>query len=183
MLILVPSPDALGEPVDIRIPSLAAVLLNKANTFNLRGGPDGELKSAKDLVYIRDVMAAGERAEAIVQGELETLIRGGEADRVRSLVRRAEYHLRNVAERYLPSRGRAPDRTRHAAPRRASRSRRPLGRPCCAPPGCVPKTDLNGGGDGFAWSGRARSDSYRLPDRQARLCPGAPDGRGGAAWR
>lgn len=102
VVIILPRPDGLGEPVAIRIPSLAAFLLNKANTFHLRGGPDGELKSGKDLVYVRDVMAAGERAEAIVQGELETLMGGGEAERVSDLVRRAEYHLRNVAERYYP---------------------------------------------------------------------------------
>jgi len=97
-----PSPDGQGEPVDVRVPSIAAFALNKANTFNLRGGRDGAVKSGKDLVYLRDVMAAGEHVRAIVERDLELLLVGAEADRVGDYVRRAGYYLRNVAERYCP---------------------------------------------------------------------------------
>lgn len=48
-VILFPSPDGQGPPVGIRVPSITAFVLNKANTFNLRGGRDGEVKSGKDL--------------------------------------------------------------------------------------------------------------------------------------
>ncbi len=97
-----PSPDRRGQPVDVRVPSIAAFVLNKANTFNLRGGRDGEVKSGKDLVYLRDVMAAGEHVQAVVEGELELLLSGPEAERVGDYVRRADFHLRNVAEQYHP---------------------------------------------------------------------------------
>lgn len=94
------SPGGRGQPVQIRVPTMTAFVLNKANTFNLRRGPDGELKSGKDLVYLRDVMAAGEQAQVIVERELGLLLASQDAGRVRAFVDRAGVHLRMVAEKY-----------------------------------------------------------------------------------
>lgn len=101
-VILFPSPDGRGAPIEIRVPSLAPFVLNKANTFSLRGGRDGRIKSGKDLVYLRDVMAAGERAQQAVKDELEFLLTGEHAAGIAAEVRRAGVHLRLVAKKYYP---------------------------------------------------------------------------------
>jgi hypothetical protein len=98
--IFVPAPDAAGRPAPARIPSLGAFALNKANTFSLRGGEDGPAKSAKDLLYLRDIMAAGERARTTVEADLDVMLGSAKSRRVRHYIRRGVVHLRNVAPKF-----------------------------------------------------------------------------------
>lgn len=89
------------EQLVVRVPTLGAFVVNKANTFHLRGGPDAEMKAAKDLLYLRDIVAAGTRAEAVLEDDLEDIAASG--GRSYAAVRRAAYHLRRVAPRYFES--------------------------------------------------------------------------------
>lgn len=99
-VLLIPAPEDGAPPAPARVPLLGAFALNKANTFGLRGGGDGALKSAKDLLYLRDVMAAGERAATTLEIDLDTMLASGEARRVRDHIRRGVVHLENVAPRF-----------------------------------------------------------------------------------
>jgi hypothetical protein len=57
------------EELKVRVPTLGAYLVVKASTFLKRPAGDGETRSrrAKDLVYIRDILAAGEPITRQVQ--------------------------------------------------------------------------------------------------------------------
>jgi len=68
--ILIPAPGEGSRHLSVRVPLLAAFALNKANTFDLRGGADREVKAGKDLLYLRDIMAAGEEAHAVLEEDL-----------------------------------------------------------------------------------------------------------------
>lgn len=94
-LILPPETDA-GHTVHVRVPVLGAFVLNKANTFGLRGGEDGPEKGGKDLLYLRDVMAAGEGSTSEVETDLEGMLGSAERRRASASLRRAAYHLRHV---------------------------------------------------------------------------------------
>lgn len=93
----VPAPDDSGRPAPVRIPLLGAFVLNKSNTFSLRGGGDGPAKSAKDILYLRDVMAAGNRARTTLAADVEAMLGSGESKKVRDYLRRGAFQLRNVA--------------------------------------------------------------------------------------
>ena len=96
--ILVSRTDATeGRPV--RVPTLGAFAVNKANTFHLRGGTDAHLRAGKDLLYLRDIAAAGSPATDVLQGDL-TAIQSCDAA-AQTALRRARYHLRAVAPGYL----------------------------------------------------------------------------------
>lgn len=84
--------------MEIRVPTLGAFALNKANTFHLRGGQDGDMKSGKDLLYLRDILAAGERAVAVLEGDLDAITMD---PRNAETIRRGAYHLHEVVRRYL----------------------------------------------------------------------------------
>jgi hypothetical protein len=83
------------------VPTLGAFILNKANTFSLRGGPDGDLKAGKDLVYQRDIVAAGESVITAVQRDFATMLAADHNVRTRDLFRRGDYHLRHVSGRFI----------------------------------------------------------------------------------
>lgn len=97
-----PSPAAEAAPAPARIPLLGAYVLNKANTFNLRGGPDGREKAGKDLLYLRDIMATGEEAEAVIMEDLNAMWESDHSEQVDRDLRRALTHLEMVAPRYHP---------------------------------------------------------------------------------
>ena len=96
----IPTPGKKEVAHTVRVPLLAAFALNKANTFNLRGGTEREAKAGKDLLYLRDVMAAGTRAQEILETDLESMIESEERGRVLAECRRATQHLRAVAPRF-----------------------------------------------------------------------------------
>lgn len=89
------------ERLAVRVPTLGAFVVNKANTFHLRGGADAEMKAAKDLLYLRDIMAAGSPADDVLEDDLEDIAESG--GRLYAALRRAAYHLRSVAPRYFES--------------------------------------------------------------------------------
>lgn len=60
---------AAPQRLPVRVPTLGAYLATKAATFDKRMGGTGDPKRAKDLLYIRDVMAAG--AEVVDRVELD----------------------------------------------------------------------------------------------------------------
>jgi hypothetical protein len=87
------TPD--GRPgLDVRVPTLGAYVANKAATFMERGrrqDEDGNLKIAKDLLYLRDLMAAGAEVSARIEAELEEIAE--DSSRNAELVRTAANHL------------------------------------------------------------------------------------------
>lgn len=103
--ILLSDPSGEKDDLSIRLPSLAAFILNKANTFNLRGGPDGEKRAGKDLLYLRDIAAAGDEVTGIVREDLESMLEADRRDRVVRYLHRGIVHLRRVAPRFHPVAG------------------------------------------------------------------------------
>jgi hypothetical protein len=99
-LVLVPAPEEGARPAPARIPLLGAFALNKGNTFSLRGSDDGAVKFAKDVLYLRDIIAAGEGSVATLEADLEAMLRAPESQKVRDYVRRGVVHLKNVAPRF-----------------------------------------------------------------------------------
>jgi hypothetical protein len=69
--------DGRIEHVDVRVPRLGAYVINKAVTFMARRAHvDGtNPKQAKDLVYIHDVMAAGEAVRRRVASDIQDIWR------------------------------------------------------------------------------------------------------------
>jgi hypothetical protein len=94
-IFLSPSRGCAG--LEVRIPTLGAFVLNKANTFHLRGGDDAGVKAGKDLLYLRDVLAAGDRPLTVLEEDLDTIARATGND---ATIRRAAHHLRHLAPRY-----------------------------------------------------------------------------------
>jgi hypothetical protein len=71
------SGDGTQSTVNVQVPLLGAYLLNKAATFNRRlppttGGPNH--KRAKDLLYLRDLMAAGTEVVQQIEAELGAIL-------------------------------------------------------------------------------------------------------------
>jgi hypothetical protein len=92
------SPQSGGDMLGVRVPTLGAFVLNKGNTFNLRGGADARMKGGKDLLYLRDIMAAGPPALDVFEQDLAAVAAAG--GRSSAAVRRAAHHLRHVAPGY-----------------------------------------------------------------------------------
>lgn len=72
--------DNPGGSLEIRVPTLAAYVVNKAATFPKRQSLAGEFanpKQAKDLVYLRDVMAAGAKTIGHLESSLKQLRHAG----------------------------------------------------------------------------------------------------------
>ncbi len=90
----IPVPTATERlDVDVRLPTLGAYLVNKAATFpNRRAHQTGENpKRAKDLLYVRDVIAGGPAVIAQVESDLAALrLAAGEE---RALIRKARSNL------------------------------------------------------------------------------------------
>ncbi len=84
-------PAGVGmEGLPVRVPRLGAYVINKAATFSrrhdLREG--GNPKRAKDLLYIRDLMAAGDEVGARIAADLQVIIKSD---------RRSERYSRQAA--------------------------------------------------------------------------------------
>ncbi|HET6232324.1 MAG TPA: hypothetical protein VFE05_19775 [Longimicrobiaceae bacterium] len=58
--------------VQVTVPRLGAYVVNKASTFTHRGSgaAEGNAKRAKDLLYLRDLMAAGEEVATRIEADL-----------------------------------------------------------------------------------------------------------------
>jgi len=69
-------PDTGHGSLTVRVPTLGGYVLNKALTFieRLSVREEGILKAAKDVVYIRDVMAGGEAVRAEVRSDITVLV-------------------------------------------------------------------------------------------------------------
>ena len=66
-----------GEELTVRVPTLGGYVLNKALTFleRLSASDHGVSKAAKDIAYIRDVMAGGERVRSRVRSDIKVLVK------------------------------------------------------------------------------------------------------------
>lgn len=80
----VPVFTAHGEAaLDVRVPTLGAYAVNKANTFSRRRGPANARethKGAKDLLYLHDLMAAGRPVVEQVERDIAAVATGAAAD-------------------------------------------------------------------------------------------------------
>ena len=88
--------------VEVRVPALGAYVVNKALTFvrrRPRTDEAGEPKVAKDLLYLRDLAAAGDDVITAIAGDVEAIARapGHGAERLRT----AAGNLRFAAEAHL----------------------------------------------------------------------------------
>ncbi|WP_420127992.1 GSU2403 family nucleotidyltransferase fold protein [Longimicrobium sp.] len=91
------------RPVEVQVPTLGAYVVNKALTFIRRRPHTDEVatpKLAKDLLYLRDLAAAGEYVTAAIREDAEIIARSpGGADQLRTaatnLQLAAEDHLRH----------------------------------------------------------------------------------------
>jgi hypothetical protein len=74
--------------VKVQVPTLGAYVVNKALTFVRRPPPPGEIgtpKLPKDLLYLRDLAAAGARFEAAIRKDAEIIARSpGGTERIRA---------------------------------------------------------------------------------------------------
>jgi hypothetical protein len=99
MLLLPPRPGM--RPVEVQVPTLGAYVVNKALTFIRRRPRTDEVetpKLAKDLLYLRDLAAAGEDVAAAIREDAEIIARSpGGADQLRT----AATNLRFAAEEHL----------------------------------------------------------------------------------
>lgn len=90
-MLLIPA-SGPQQATEVRVPTIGAFVLNKGNTFHLRGGRDAA------VLYLRDIVAAGERMVEVLEHDLDSIVEvGGTAA---TAVQRAAYHLRHVAPRY-----------------------------------------------------------------------------------
>jgi len=83
-------PAAGGTPsVEVRVPTLGAYVVTKALTFIARGArtdEGGAPKLVKDLLYLRDLMAAGEEVVTTIEDDIDEIAGGStrDADRIRT---------------------------------------------------------------------------------------------------
>lgn len=99
-LLLPPVPGF--HAVEVRVPTLGAYVVNKALTFirrRARTDEAGAPKLAKDLLYLRDIAAAGDDVVAALRDDIENIARSpvGGATRLRT----AATNLRFAAEGHL----------------------------------------------------------------------------------
>lgn len=69
--------------LQVRVPTLGAYVVNKAYTFSRRGSandPDQAPKSAKDLLYLHDLMAAGRTVVEQIERDVAAVAAGNPAD-------------------------------------------------------------------------------------------------------
>lgn len=98
------------DVIAVRIPILGAYLLNKAITFPKRIPRPGELvnsKRGKDLLYLRDLAAAGPSVIESISTDIRSML-GKDGDAVQPIVDAAASYLEAVARgAYLDDVGRA----------------------------------------------------------------------------
>lgn len=87
-----------GGVLEIRLATLGAFVLNKANTFHARGGEDARPKAGKDLLYLRDIVAAGDHPVSVLEEDLDAIASTREHAEA---VTRAAFHVERVALRYF----------------------------------------------------------------------------------
>lgn len=100
--ILVLPPLAGFGAMNVQVPTLGAYVVNKALTFvrrRTRTDEAGVPKLAKDLLYLRDLAAAGDEVMAAIQADLEIIARSDAADAER--IRTAATNLGFAAEGHL----------------------------------------------------------------------------------
>lgn len=89
---------AREESLTARVASLGGYVLNKATTFPERmssAAEDGSSKAAKDLIYLRDVMAGGEEVQKCVADDIAALVKRDKGRK--TLVRSATENVRHLA--------------------------------------------------------------------------------------
>lgn len=67
-----------AHPVEVRVPTLGAYVVNKGLTFIQRGqrrDESGAPKLAKDLLYLRDLASAGDEVMAAIAEDVESIAR------------------------------------------------------------------------------------------------------------
>jgi hypothetical protein len=101
--------DGGEQPLEIWVPTLGAYSVNKASTFSGRrehtGG--GNPKRAKDLLYLRDLMAAGPEIVDRIESDLAEMIRRRDTrrraqERIRYARNTLELALTGALRRILP---------------------------------------------------------------------------------
>lgn len=93
-LLRLPPHGEHGPGVEVRVPTLGAYIINKAATFMQRGGrqdDDGQPKIAKDLLYLRDLLAAPARVVDGIEEEVERIADGSRSHA--EMVRTGANHL------------------------------------------------------------------------------------------
>lgn len=87
-----------GKELTVRVPTLGGYVLNKALTFmeRLSASDHGVSKAAKDIAYIRDVMAGGERVRSQVRSDIEVLVKRVKSRR--GEIRTARERLRQFSD-------------------------------------------------------------------------------------
>lgn len=84
--------EEILESLAVRVPSLGAYVVHKAATYPRRprdAGSPGNPRKAKDILYLRDIMAGGSHAVAEVERDLETIASDGRG----TVMRTARNHL------------------------------------------------------------------------------------------
>jgi hypothetical protein len=71
------------DDLHLQVPLLGAYAVNKASTFGHRRPTAGEgtSKQGKDLLYLRDLLAAGEEVERCIEADLRVIAAAGPAQR------------------------------------------------------------------------------------------------------
>lgn len=69
------SADGLRSTVDVRVPQLGAYVLNKGAVFMRRNAEIAPEKRVKDLLYLRDLMVAGQAIVDVIVGDVATILR------------------------------------------------------------------------------------------------------------
>ena len=95
-------PQAGSPPLEVQVPTLAAYVVNKGLTFLRRRSPAGEPgvpKLAKDLLYLRDLAAAGDAVIADMTRGVDAIARS--SAQAAETVREAAMNLRMVTDGHL----------------------------------------------------------------------------------
>jgi hypothetical protein len=101
--------DSGEQSIEIWVPALGAYTVNKASTFSARrehpGG--GNPKRAKDLLYLRDLMAAGSEVVSRIESDLVEMTRDRDTresaqDKIRYARNTLDLALTGALQRILP---------------------------------------------------------------------------------
>jgi hypothetical protein len=95
--------DNAAQTVEVRVPTLGAYVVNKAITFPYRPAEIGEAspKRAKDILYLRDLMAAGEEVILRIEADLAELVKAGCAGELKHAAANTYLLLHGAMHRYL----------------------------------------------------------------------------------
>jgi hypothetical protein len=96
--------EGAAQTVEVRVPTLGAYVVNKALTFPYRPVESGEgvgPKRAKDILYLRDLMAAGNEVVERIETSLRDMARAGSASDVEHARSNVYLVLNGGMRRYL----------------------------------------------------------------------------------